>query len=291
MTLTPLEAPAAPLALTTDELRAIARCTGGALTSLLLEDEDELDAPVADAVALRGLAARGLVSIAGEPADAGAVRLSAWARQLLAPVLSPEGLVEVEADRARSPFVERHVVCVAGTRTLVLSEADEVDVWRVLEGTGELASTLAAVVDLPDTPTDGGAGSGRRLTVPAPAHEAADEALDEGGDAVAVLVASGADRETAAAWIAAVTGRIGSFELRAARLLPGDVVDAAELRLLSAGPLGTWLIDLHEPEEEAGGAIDDRWAATTSEVTEIGSSAAAAALSALLSAPPVSAAR
>lgn len=290
MTLMPLDAPASTLALTTDELRAIARCTGAALTSMLLEDEDEADAPVADAVALRGLAARGLVSIDGEPAEAGAVRLSAWARQLLAPVLSPEALVEVEADRARSPFVERHVVCVAGLRTIVLSEADEVDVWRVLEGTGELATTLAAVVDLPEAGAGGGAGSGRRLAVPASAHQAADDALEEGDDAVAVLVASGADRDTAAAWIAAVTGRIGSFELRAARLLPGDVVDAAELRLLSAGPLGTWLIDLHEPEDEAGGTGDEHWAATTSEMTEIGSSAAAAALDGLLS-PPVSAAR
>ncbi len=291
MTLTPLEVPLTPLALTSDELRAIARSTGAALSSLLQEDEDEADAPLADAVALRSLAARGLVSISGEPTEAGAVRLSAWARQLLAPMLSPDVLVEVEADRAGTPFVERHVVCVAGSRTLVLSEADEVDVWRVLEGTGGLASTLVTVVNLPETSSDEGAGSGRCLTVPAPAHQAADDALEEGGDAVAVLVAAGADPEAATAWIAAVTGRICSVELRAARLLPDDVIDAAELRLLSAGPLGTWLIDLRGPDDDADGKGDDPWAGTTSEVTELGSSAAAAALAALLSDSPAAAAR
>lgn len=291
MTLTSLPAPVAPLALTTDELRAIARCIGAPLTSLLLDDEEEADAPVADAVALRSLAARGLVSIAGDPTQAGAVGLTVSARQLLGPVLSPEALVEIEIDRVGLPFVERHVVCAAGPRTLVLSEADEADVWRVLEGTTELGSTLAAVVRLPEVAGDGGAGSGRRLIVPAAAHQAADEALDEGGDAVAVLVAAGADRETASAWISAVEARTISVELRAARLLPGDVVDAAELRILSAGPLGTWLLDLDEADGESDGEAaagdDGGWAATTSVVTEVGSCSAATALDGLLSAHPI----
>src|SRR5205814_3075321 len=116
-----------PATLSSDELRAAARLAGRAPLPAFTTGWDPQEAAVADAVALRGLLARGLAGIvsAGGCPD---VRFTGPARSALGPLLAPDTLVEVTVDAATGR--RRHLVGGLDDRTLLAMERHPA-IWQI----------------------------------------------------------------------------------------------------------------------------------------------------------------
>lgn len=143
---------AAALALSVDELRAVARLTGLLLPSLLLDDDD-LDAGVRDVVAVRGLLARGLVWLAGPAASPA---LTAPLAALLAPLTRPSAVAELELEAAGTVL---RTAAADGPGGLVVLSEREPDVWLLAPWAGEFAEVLLALLE------DGAGGDGGSCAV------------------------------------------------------------------------------------------------------------------------------
>lgn len=151
-----------PLALSVDELRALARLTGLLLPSLLLDDDD-LDAGVRDAVAVRGLLARGLLrfdevgDVAGDRADRpAAIALTARLATLLAPLTDPDTVAELEVEVGDRVL---HTAVAGHSAGLLLLSEREPDVWVLTGSCSSLAEVLQPLLD------DAAGGDGGTLAV------------------------------------------------------------------------------------------------------------------------------
>lgn len=133
------------LALSVDELRAVARAGGLLLPSLLLDDDD-LDAGVRDAVAVRGLLARGLVRLSGE-----GVALTASLAEQLRPLTAPCAVAELEREAAG---VNLRTAAAHGPDGLILLSEREPDVWLLSRRDTDLAGALLPLLD--ESAADGG---------------------------------------------------------------------------------------------------------------------------------------
>ncbi len=87
-----------PVTLSSDELRAAARLVGRAPLPAFATGWKPAESTAADTVALRTLLARGLAGIVSPAGVAGTVSLTQPARSALAPLLTPDQLVEVTVE-------------------------------------------------------------------------------------------------------------------------------------------------------------------------------------------------
>ncbi len=124
--------------LSVDELRAVARVDGLLLPSMLLDDAD-LDAGLRDAVAVRGLLARGLVAL---HADALVTTVSLAA--LLSPLRAPGAVAELEREAAG---VRLRTAAVEGPGGLLMLVEREPDVWILELRAEELAVLLVPLLE------------------------------------------------------------------------------------------------------------------------------------------------
>jgi len=242
-----------PIVLTVDELGALDRIIGLALPRFVTED-DEADLRV-DAAAIRGLAARGLVTI-DESDAADPITLSPALARLLAPCRDATAVAELVLETGG--VTARHALFAAGGAPtthyreqpagLVLVDAttrpfaDEVrELCRLDElardGSGSFGVTADA--HAPAKVMAGDSGGGLAFGVTADAHIRADDRLGAGdpAGAVATLVAAGAPAEAARGWADAVSGRRIAVTLTVA-----GRHRAAELRWLVAADGTPWRI-------------------------------------------------
>lgn len=235
---------AGSLVLTVDELRALSRLVEVSLPRFVTDgDPDEVRV---DAAALRGMAARGLVTIqdAAELAD---VRLADELDRRLAPCATASLLAEVEVETGGT--LARYAV-VGWTGGPVARLTDRPAGY----GAGFVALELA------DRPVSGvlaqlcgldavtGPGDGGAFTVDVDAHAEADELVLDGDreGAVAVLTAAGAPAAAARGWVAAVCARHRAVAVSVARNLgdgPDGPFESTELRWLVAGDGTGWRVD------------------------------------------------
>lgn len=246
-------APRAPKALTSDELRAIARLAGATLPATLTGYDAADDDPAFDAVAVRSLLARGVVAFAAAAAAgrAGpAPELTLAARAVLDPLLVATTLVEL--DRESPAGTERHVLATSADGRLLLSEADT-DVWVLAPG-GDLDDVLAEVhAEL--AAASGGLSAELpppvSVTISATDHEHVETLIAAGlaDEVAAALVDAGVDDSPAAALAKALTSRASETAVhRAARLDDGGYA-ATDTCWFDAGPHGWWLVaPANEPE-------------------------------------------
>jgi hypothetical protein len=246
------------LVLGVDELRAAARLAGVPVPFLVAADDPH--DPRVDLAALRGLAARGLVTglEAADPEPAGPLATVVDA------LVEPELVLEVERDGGRDTLQAEGQ---GGGLTLTALPGGLVEVGLGAPPTGHegLDELLGLAPPVADVPLVGVV----EFEVPVSVHVEADE-LVLAGDAeaaVALLSGSGVAHPTAVRWTAAVAGRRGATALRVARRRNGVVV-GHELRWLVAGDGAIWLVD----------AGDEREGAATSRVRRVGAAELRAAL-------------
>lgn len=191
-----------PIVLTVDELGALDRIVGLALPRFVTAD-DEADLRV-DAAAIRGLAARGLVTI--DEADAAdPITLSAALAGLLAPCRGATAVAELVVETGGA--TARHALFAAGNAPTTHYLEQPAGLVRVDLTTRPFADKVRELCRL-DELTRYGNGS-LAFGVGADAHVAADDRLVAGdpAGAVATLVAAGAPAEAARGWADAVSGR------------------------------------------------------------------------------------
>ncbi|HSV67587.1 MAG TPA: hypothetical protein VLJ59_17000 [Mycobacteriales bacterium] len=113
-----------PAALSSDELRALARVAGAVLPPELLDGWHREDIAVADTVAVRSLLARGLLQL-----RPGGVALTRAARGALDPLLDARALAGLSL-LGRDGDERRQLVAESTAGTLLLTER-EPDVWTL----------------------------------------------------------------------------------------------------------------------------------------------------------------
>jgi hypothetical protein len=221
-------------ALTTDEIRVIARLVDGFVPSGLDDVRDDDRDDRVDRVVLRGLRARGLVT--GPELE-------------LDPTLGPlaDALAgdapDIEVERDGEAGAHRSVV-LAAPRTVVLTEDGETGpaVWTmsVADAGTDPVTVVGPLAGL--DALDGPAAQGEPFEVAASAHADADDALAAGDHRAAIerLVSAGVAEATATSWIDAVAGRRDAVVVRA-----GD----AELRWLVDAGGGCWEVDIAADRE------------------------------------------
>ncbi len=231
-----------PTALSSDELRAIARIAGATLPPSLTGYNAADDDPAFDAVAVRSLLARGVVAFA-TGREGPAPELTPDAQAVLDPLLVATTLVEF--DRESPAGTERRVLATSADGRLLLSEADT-DVWVLAPG-GDLVDVLAAVrLELADSCGDPSAELPPPLTVTIGAtdHEYVEMLIAAGrpDEVAAALADAGVDQSPATALASALGSRASETAVhRAARLDDGGYA-AADTCWFDAGPHGWWLV-------------------------------------------------
>jgi hypothetical protein len=243
------------LALTTDELRLLARLGGLVLPPMVGGDEATDDSSVrmqdtgCEAAVGRCLLARGLARVETGPDGVEAMVLSGRARRLLAALTEPGMLAEAEIEAGDR--LARHAVAVSGSTALALSER-EPDVWRTTEVPAATQWLLGLV-----RPHLAGCAppTGTELRLPAADHLRVDMLVMEGFDEEVepALLATGAEPQAAAVWAAALVHRSGSGAVHVARRTPGGWLEAATVRWVAAGARGLWRLDLETAADGGDG--------------------------------------
>jgi hypothetical protein len=232
------------VALSSDELRALARVAGAVLPPELLEGWHPDDTAVADTVAVRSLLARGLLQLCP-----GRVALTRAAASALDPLLDARalaGLSLLGGDREE----RRRLVAESATGTLLLTER-EPDVWTLEEIPGPVERAVGwLAADLLEEglrPEPGGA------TFAAPAatlHEVDGLAVDRPTDAAAVLAGTGVPPSVAEAWVAVLRGRLATGDVRLTRRLGPGGYAGGGVRWLDAGTAGIWLVSADDDDPD-----------------------------------------
>lgn len=235
----------APAALSSDELRALARVAGAVLPPELLDGWHSDDTPVADTVAVRSLLARGVLQL-----HAGGVALTGAVRVALDPLLQARALAGLTLLPHDGPE-RRRLVAESAAGTLLLTER-EPDVWTLdpIPGPVERATGWLAADLLDEGPrlAPGGAG----FTAPAEALRQADRLLTagRGGDIAAVLTGVGVPTAVAEVWAAVLRRRVATGEVRLTRRVSTGVFTGGGVRWVDAGTAGVWLVEPAGTDED-----------------------------------------
>jgi hypothetical protein len=247
--------------LSADELRVLLRLAGATTLPLESDAEDGWAVEVADAVATRGLLARGLAQLTGAQ-----LRIAPGARTALLAVTPADRLVQVDLEISAQTDLGlgRHVFVEGNGHALQLRER-EPDVWvadslgssRTPIGTRTDMSTRdidETVLDLVQAHAAGSSGDTRpsRLDLDLHTHLQVDAAAADGSttDVVQLLRVAGVDDRTASRWTAAITERQGAGAVRVARRAAGLGSDPAltgeGVGWVAAGAHGLWQVVEHE---------------------------------------------
>jgi len=234
------------LVVSVDELRAAGRLVGAGMPPILAEGDP--DDPRVDLAALRGLAARGLMSGLedGDPEPTGELA------EVLAALDDLVALAEVARDRGaeNGGAGERRAVARGrtGTVAIQLRGGGLVDVTMDVVDPAALIVDGCALGDIEAPPP----------VVPLPwsvdgdTLETAEDLIlgGEGSRAVAVLASAGVPDDAAGHWVRAVEQRRGGASVTVARLLgdPEDAVEVRDIRWLVDGDGLGWRVDSGEME-------------------------------------------
>ncbi len=242
------------LLLTVDELRALHRILGTWLPRFVVEDHDE--SLRVDAAALRGLAARGLLTLAPDWTVVDGLTLDDAVTGHLEPYRTARLVVEAEAETA------------GVTTRFAVSAAPDGTVGLLTALPGGLVSTelidspaldvVARMCRLDQVAAAGGpAGPELACRVDVDAHFEAD-GLALAGDldgAVAALVCGGAPEPAARAWISALVSRRGAAAISVAHVagttptVPEGPIADGELRWLVADDGTAWRVTVNESSQ------------------------------------------
>ena len=269
------ERPGAPAALSSDELRALARVAGAVLPPELLDGWHRDDTAVADTVAVRSLLARGVLQL---PAGCDGVALTGAARGALGPLLDARALAGLSL-LTRDGQERRRLVAESTAGTLLLTER-EPDVWTLdpIPGPAERAAAWLAAELLDDGPRL--APGGGCVIAPAEALREADRLRTAGrdGEVAGALTRAGVPAGDADVWAGVLRRRVATGEVRLTRRIGEDVFAGGRVRWVDAGTAGVWLVEPPElPDGEPAGIP-----AATVLLTDAGVAGVRAALTALL---------
>lgn len=271
------ERPGVPAALSSDELRALARVAGAVLPPELLDGWHRDDVAVADTVAVRSLLARGLLQL-----RPGEVALTRATRGGLDPLLDARALAGLHL-LGRDGQERRQVVAESTAGTLLLTER-EPDVWTLdpIPGPAERAAAWLAADLLEDGMRP--APTGVAFTVPAGTLRQVDQLITAGrcADAATELTGIAAPDAPVDRWAAVRRSREASGEVRLTRRLAAGVFAGGTVGWLDAGTAGVWLV---EPDEPPGDDVEDT-AEPAVRFTDAGVTGVRAALAALLEEDP-----
>lgn len=267
------ERSAAPVVLSSDELRVIARVAGTVLPPDLLDGWHEDDTAVADTVAVRCLLARGMLQL--RPGGVALTRATGTALDPLLYARALGGLSLLGQEREE----RRRLVAESATGTLLLTER-EPDVWTLdpVPDPAEHVIAWLALELLEDTPHP--APGGTSFAAPAATLREVDRLLAVGRDPDAVLALTGAGVPPSAAelWVTALRGRLATGDVQLTRRLRTGVFAGGTVRWVDAGTAGIWLVEPdHEPDDG-----DD----PTVRLTDAGTAGVRTALRALLEEDP-----
>ena len=238
-----------PGALSSDEMRAAARLAGYAPLPAFDPGWAHEELGVADAVALRGLLARGLATVCETP-DGPDVRLTPGLRTALDPLLRPDAVTEIHVDEGPAGR-RRHLVGESGAGALVAAECRP-SIWD-LRPTETPATAVVRSVAEPLIP-DAGAPEERRFTVSGHALSRADLLLARSAapHLPQLLRGEGLDEAAAADLAGVLSSARALVTVRTVRITGA----AAAVCWLDAGPAGLWLVahgdQDHGPDEETG---------------------------------------
>lgn len=243
MTATVLDAPSAPTALSSDELRAIGRVAGAVLPPELLDGWHRDDCAVADTVAVRSLLARGVLQLRTGSAEP-ALALTGAARTALGALLEARAMAGV-AVLDRFGQERRQLVAECGSgRTLLLTER-EPDVWTVETSQEPAEQVVAGVVaDLLDgSPRPAPTGAG--FDAPEEVLAQVDRFVAQGRTdlAAGALYWTGVPAAAADRWAGALERRESSCVVRLTRRVADGVFAGGAVRWVDGGAAGVWLVE------------------------------------------------
>lgn len=243
-----------PLCLSSDELRAAAHLADRPPASAFAEWA-ESERPVADAVGVRSLLARGLAEVG----DTGpGVRLTPAAAAALRPLLTPDRLTELVVDE-RPAGRRRQLAFETATGSVLLAEREPA-VWQASAEAG--GATMAAALALVDSCT-GAPTPALEFTVDGDLLAGADRRLGHGSaDLATFLRGRGLDGVAAAGLGAVLTQLRRLVTVRAVRFVDTGERSGGAVTWLDGGPAGAWTLDLLDPHRDRDVADTYRLAAT-----------------------------
>ncbi len=223
-----------PCALSSDELRAAARLAGLAPPPAFDPGWAPEELGVADAVAVRGLMARGLAEIRDND-----VALTASARSALDPLLAPEALVEIHQDETAAG--RRGHLLGESANGLLLAAERSPSIWD-LRAVEKAVPALLAIAG-PLVPAYAPAAGGP-YTVGGDALDRTETLLAQGGAAHVpeALRGGGLGAADAAALAGVLAAMTSLVTVRAVRRTGDTNRTADALTWLDAGPAGLWTV-------------------------------------------------
>ena len=240
-----------PATLSSDELRAAARLAGRAALPAFATGWDPQEAAVADAVALRGLLARGLAGIV-DPNGCPAVELTGPAWSALGPLLAPDTLVEVTVDASTGR--RRHLVGGLAGRTLLATERHPA-IWQISPDARAPEAVALVVVDLP---AGAAAESAVRMVVdPRTLAEAEVSQSRDSTGLPALLHGRGLSTEVARELAGVLPAVRATVTVRLVRQVDATTSAAGVVSWLDAGATGSWLVQPAESADDDADADDD----------------------------------
>jgi hypothetical protein len=234
-----------PLCLSSDELRAAAHLSGHEPLPAF-EEWASSERRIADAVAVRGLLARGLAEVcAGSPVPG--LRLTATAAHTLDPLLAAHTVIEVIVDASGR---RRRLAADAPSGSIVVTEREPA-LWQVQRTSAAAAATVA---DLASAILDGYADAelGQvEFTVDGVLLAGADGVLaQDPGYLPAYLRGRGVTSGTATR-LAELLGAVRQLvTIRAVHRLGTTTRAAGAVTWLDAGAAGVWILDLIDDSAE-----------------------------------------
>jgi hypothetical protein len=220
-----------PIVLSGDEIRAVTRLAGWVPLQAFDTGWVSEEVGVADAVALRGLLARGLVGVR-DVDGCPEVGLTGVAEAALTPLLRPEAVVEIHRD-SRCSGRRRHITAEADG-AVVLAEEREPSVWQVREQSGSAELCAHPVVkclieELIETPR---AFQLQDMTVTPKVLAAAQ-----------TLVTKGHADQSTDPLVGLLAETSVTVTVRTSRQVDRSTRVAAAVTWLDAGDTGIWLVD------------------------------------------------
>ncbi len=243
-----------PLALSTDELRAAARLAGLVPPPVFEPAWAPEELGVADAVAVRGLLARGLAE-AWETAEGPDVALRPGVRAALDPLLAPGALAEIHQDEG--PFGRRRHVLAESEAGRVLAEERRPSIWDLRSDPDGMTLRSIAEPLVPLHGPESTAGRGYPVSGRVLATADAMLARDEAARLPDLLRGDGLDGADAEALAVVLWSAHALVTVRTARRPDGTACAADAVTWLDAGSSGLWLVTVrperdhdHDPDDD-----------------------------------------
>lgn len=252
---------ALPAALSADELRSAARLAGREPLPVFAPAWAPEELGVADAVAVRGLLARGLAEVRETP-DGPYVALRPGVRSALDPLLATDALAEVHRDAG--PFGRRRHVLAESATGRVLAEERHPSIWDLRSADDQGGTALLRIAEslVPFHGPESVAGRGYPVSGRALADADAMLARDEAARLADLLRGDGLDGTDAEALAAVLSAACALVTVRTTRRRGGDVCAADAVTWLDAGAAGLWLVtampdDDPDPDHDGDGGAHD----------------------------------